>query len=489
MLGKLASATEEWVAGMLNRRPVGGLALGVVHDGRLEHLSVHGFADVEMREPVGDNTVFRVASISKTFTAIAVMQLWERGLVDLDAPAADYLSAYPLILAKPGYRPPTLRHLLTHTAGVGELRTPADLLRPNAGEGVRVGRPLPSLAEYYRRGLRIDAEPGTQWTYANHGFATLGQIVADVSGEPFDHYLREHVFTPLGMTDTDLIRAAHILGRLATGYELRAHGLKAVTDRERATPGASSVYSTPRDMVRYLCALLGGGTNQHGSVLAPTTLATMYAPHYQPDPRVPGMGLAFFRGEADGHRFVEHQGILPGFTSQMFVAPDDGLAVFALTNAAHRALLWLPGETEALLRHLLGLPEQTLRTDVPHRPELWGELCGWYTLASRITDVRARAMAGPAVEVFVRGGRLMLRSLIPVPLMLRGIPLHPDDEDDPYVFRIDLSRYGIGKVRIAFSRGPEAGTYALHFVPVPLSLHKSAVSRGVRACLTRSTTP
>ncbi len=242
-------------------------------------------------------------------------------------------------------------------------------------------------------------------------------------------------------------------------------------------------------MARYLSALLGGGTNQHGSVLAPTTLATMFDPHYQPDPRVPGMGLAFFRGAADGHRFVEHQGILPGFTSQMFVAPDDGLAVFALTNAAHRALLWLPGETEALLRRLLGLPEQTLRTDVPHRPELWGELCGWYTLAGRITDVRARALAGPAVEVFVRGGRLMLRSLIPVPLLLRGIPLHPDDEDDPHVFRIDLSRYGIGKVRIVFSRGPEAGTYALHFVPVPLSLHKSAVTRGVRACLTRNTTP
>ncbi|MFD7665003.1 serine hydrolase domain-containing protein [Streptomyces sp. NPDC059788] len=480
MLKEIATATERWVTGLLNRRPVGGLALGVVRDGRLEHAVVHGLADLETREPIGEDTVFRIASISKTCTAIAVMQLWERGLVDLDAPAANYLGAYPLTPAEPGFRPATLRHLLTHTAGIGELRSAVDLLRPNAGEGVRLGRPLPSLAEYYRHGLRIEAEPGTRWTYANHGFATLGQVVEEVSGERFDHYLREHVFTPLGMTGTDLIRTARIRGSLATGYELRSRGLKAVTDRERATPGASSVYSTPRDMVRYLCALLGSGTNEHGSVLAPATLATMFAPHYQPDPRVPGMGLGFFRGEADGHRFVEHQGILPGFTSQMFVAPDDGLAVFALTNAAHRALLWLPGELEALLRHLLGLPGQTLRTDVPHRPEVWDELCGWYTLAGRLTDVRARAMAGSAVEVFVRGGRLMLRSLIPVPMMVRGIPLHPDDADDPYAFRIDLSRYGIGKARIVFSHEPKTGNTALHFVPIPLSLHKCASSRPFR---------
>lgn len=480
MLQEIATETEKWVTGLLNRRPVGGLALGVVRGGRLEHVSVHGLADLETREPIGEDTAFRIASISKTFTAVAVMQLWERGLVDLDAPAANYLSAYPLVLARPALRPPTLSHLLTHTAGIGELRSAADLLRPNAGEGVHVDRPLPSLAEYYRRGLRIGTEPGTRWTYANHGFATLGQIVAEVSGEPFDHYLGEHVFTPLGMTDTDLIRTAHISRHLATGYEVRAHGPKPVTDRERTTPGASSVYSTPRDMARYLCALLGGGTNEHGSVLAPATLATMYAPHYQPDPRVPGMGLAFFRGEADGHHFVEHQGILPGFTSQMFVAPDDGLAVFALTNAAHRALLWLPGETEVLLRRLLGLPEQTIRTDVPQHPEVWGELCGWYTLGGRITDIRARAMAGSAVEVFVRGGRLMLRSLIPVPGMVRGIPLHPDDASDPYAFRVDLSRFGIGKARIVFSHEPKTGNTALHFVPIPLSLRKCAASRSSR---------
>jgi CubicO group peptidase (beta-lactamase class C family) len=86
---------------------------------------------------------------------------------------------------------------------------------------------VPYLGDYYRRGLRVGVEPGTKWVYGNHGFATLGQIVEDVCGEPFDRYLREHLFEPLGMESTDLGRSERVRPRLATGYVLRSHGLKA----------------------------------------------------------------------------------------------------------------------------------------------------------------------------------------------------------------------------------------------------------------------
>jgi CubicO group peptidase (beta-lactamase class C family) len=105
-------------AGVLNRWPVAGLAVGVVRDGSLAWFHGHGVADIESGTPVGQDTVFRIGSITKTITAIAVMQLSEQGLVDLDAPASGYLRAYRLIPAKAGFRPATLRHLLTHTAGV-----------------------------------------------------------------------------------------------------------------------------------------------------------------------------------------------------------------------------------------------------------------------------------------------------------------------------------------------------------------------------------
>jgi CubicO group peptidase (beta-lactamase class C family) len=140
------------------------------------------------------DTVFRVGSITKTITAIAVMQLWEQGLVDLDAPASDYLRAYRLIPAKAGFRPATLRQLLTHTAAVRAVRNPLDLLRPALGWGTRAGHPVPPLAEYYQGGLRVDVEPGTKWAHSGHGFAPLGQIVEDVTGIPFSRYLRERVF-------------------------------------------------------------------------------------------------------------------------------------------------------------------------------------------------------------------------------------------------------------------------------------------------------
>ena len=133
------------------------------------------------------------------------MPLVERGLVRLDAPATDYLRAYRPIPAKPAFRPPTIRHLLTHTSGIGELQRLTDLLLPTLGSEVR-RTPVPSLAEYYRNGLRVEVEPGTRFAYSDHGFATVGQIVEDVSGEPFGRYLREHVFAPLGMNSTDVDR-------------------------------------------------------------------------------------------------------------------------------------------------------------------------------------------------------------------------------------------------------------------------------------------
>jgi CubicO group peptidase (beta-lactamase class C family) len=457
---------------ILDRRPAVGLAVGVVRDGRLESFIGHGVADAAAGRPITEDTVFRIASISKTITAIAVMQLWEQGLVDLDAPATDYLRAYRLVPANAGWRPATLRHLLTHTAGIPETIRPWGALQPDFGESVKAGRPLPSLAGFYRGGLRLEAEPGTRFRYGNHGFATLGQIVEDVSGTPLDRYFRERIFEPLGMTDSDLLRSDMVKARLATGYTLGAAGPKPVTERDMITAGAASVYSTPRDMARYLAALLGGGANEHGSVLRPATVAEMFAPQYQPDPRIPGIGLAFFRADLGGHPAVEHQGIHPGFTSQVFLSPDDGVGVMAFTNGARLGMLWLPFEIDGLLRWLIGVPEDGIRADVPQRPELWGELCGWYHLRGPLTDVRLRGMVGAGAEVFVRGDRLMVRPLNPLPVLYRGFPLHPDDPADPYVFRMDLGAFGLGSARVVFSRGPDGRVTSGHLDVMPMTLHK-----------------
>jgi CubicO group peptidase (beta-lactamase class C family) len=366
------------------------------------------------------------------------MQLWEQGLVDLDAPANDYLRAYQLVPAKASWRPATMRHLLTHTAGIAEQVPRSGMLRRDYGETVRVGQRMPSLAEYYRGALRLGAEPGTRFRYSDHSPATLGQIVEDATGTPLPSYLRENVFEPLGMADTTLVRSEVDHSRLATGYKLRSHGAEAVPDVDVVTVGAGAAYSTPRDTARYLAALMGGGANRHGSVLKPATVASMFAAQYQPDPRIPGMGLAFWRHNAGEHPVVEHQGLLPGFDSQIVVAPDDGVGVMAFTNGTRGGTGWIATEMSTLVNRLLGVPDEVIRTTVPQRPEVWGELCGWYYLPGPLTDVRLRAVLGAGVEVFVRRGQLLVRILSPIPAFNKGFPLHPDDETDPYTFRIDF---------------------------------------------------
>jgi CubicO group peptidase (beta-lactamase class C family) len=465
---------------ILNRWPSVGLAMGVIRKGRLESFRGQGLADIASNTPITEDTVFRIASITKTFTAIAVMQLVEQGLVDLDAPANAYLRAYKLVPAKAGFRPATLRHLLTHTAGIREVLHLPGLLRiRDLGETVKLGRPVPSLAEYYRGRLRIYAEPGTSFMYTNHGFATLGQIVEDVSGKPLARYFREHIFEPLGMADTDLVRSERLRSRLATGYDLRSNGAKAVTDYEVIPVGAGAAYSTPRDMGRYVAALLGGGANDHGSVLRPATLATMFEPQYQPDSRIPGMGLAFFRADLGGHLAVEHDGMLPGFDSQIFLAPDDGVGVMALANGAKRGMHWLTPEVGAVLKQLLGVAEAVIRTDVPQHPETWADLCGWYQFSAHFSDP-ARLAMGPGAEVLVRRGQLTVRFLSPIPALYRGFALQPDDDKDPYIFRITFPWFGIGTGRIVFSREAGVGTTAFHLDFAPMSFEKQSAAKNPR---------
>jgi CubicO group peptidase (beta-lactamase class C family) len=485
------------VSQVLNRRPAVGLAVGVVRDGRLAFFAGHGVADVMSRAPITDRTVFRIASVTKLFTAVAVMQLWEQGSLDLDAPVNDVLRAYRLVRADGVSTEATLRHLLTHTAGIPEVIRLADLLRPGRGRfdarpavmSVAADEPMPPLSNVYRRGLPCVVEPGTAFAYTNHGFATLGQVVEDVSGMPLDRYVRERILDPLGMADTDLVRADRLRARLATGYDLGRRGPEPAPDRDWVTRGASGIYSTPADLARFASALLDGGAGDGGPILRATTLATMFEPHYRPDPRVPGMGLAFFRSDLGGHRVVGHSGRLPGFTAQLLIAPDDGIGVVALTNGSTGATAWLPAETEVLLRHLLDVGDDDLRSELPHHPEVWGDLCGRYRLPERIGDLRGRALTRGGIDVFVGRGRLMARIRLPIPALYRGVPLHPDDDRDPDVFRADLSGWGMPRVRVAFARAPDGRVVAAHTDLDCLSLIRVASGLVTVMALARRASP
>ena len=229
-------------------------------------------------------------------------------------------------------------------------------------------------------------------------------------------------------------------------------------------------------MARYLAALTGGGRNECGAVLKPETLAMMFQSHFRPDPRIAGMGLGFWLGRTGEHRFAEHGGVLPGFHSQIFVAPDDGVGVLAFTNGSKDAMFWLPGALGRILDDILDVPGAAIRSDVPQQPRVWNEVRGWYRLPGPLTDARARLAMGAGMEVLVRDGRLVLRIVSPIPALLRGFELHPDDSNDPYAFRIDLSDMGIGTGRILFSKEPDAAdrspATAVHFDLTPMTAYR-----------------
>jgi CubicO group peptidase (beta-lactamase class C family) len=445
-------AVRTAMARVLTQWPSAGVAAAVVRRGQPTSFHAHGVADAVASRPVTDDTVFRIGSLTKPITAMAVMQLWEDGRIDLDAPANDYLKAFKLTTGRRQLRPATVRQLLTHTAGVGYWRRLSDLRRPGPGSGVQAQRLLP-LSEYYGHGLPQEVEPGTKWVYSNHGFAALGQIVEDVTGQPLATVLRERLFDPLGMDHTDLVLSERVRPGLATGYVLRRRGLVPVVPREVPAPGSGGLYSTAGDLARLVAFLLEPGQT---GVLEAATVATMFAPHYRPDPRVAGMGLGFDLLRESGVTTVSKGGTMDGFLSQLVLAPDEGTGLVVLTNtgglSAQGAAMPLG---TALLRVLLGLPEDPLRADIPPRPEVWSELCGWYAPApGPVTNLFTRALMGAGAEVVIEHRGLLLKPLTPVPAMRKGMRLYPDDPDDPYAFRVDLSEMGMGTLPVVFT-GPE----------------------------------
>ena len=212
---------DQIVDAVLARHPLAGLSIGVVSRDGLGATAMRGVAGAG--RPVDIDTVFRIGSVTKTMTALAVVRLYETGRVGLDDPVNDHLNGLSLV-GRPRWRPATIRHLLTHTAGIGELAAWRDVLTRMGGLAVRPGQAVPGVERYHGQ-LRLDVEPGTKWAYANHGFNVLGLMVEQMTGEPLADHLRSLIFDRLGMQHTDLLRSPRVAGDLATGYTLKRKGL------------------------------------------------------------------------------------------------------------------------------------------------------------------------------------------------------------------------------------------------------------------------
>jgi CubicO group peptidase (beta-lactamase class C family) len=300
-----------------------GAAVSVVAAGRQVFAGGYGIADIDTGRPVAaDSTTFPTDSVSKLFTGTAVMQLVERGVLDLDRDVNDYLSTFEIPDTFPG-EPITLAHLLTHTAGFEErnVETEGDTWRP-LGEYLAANQP-----ERVR-------PPGVLPAYSNFGIALAGYIVEVQAGVAFESYIDEHIAAPLGMAQTTFDQSGTNPARaaLTRTYQPDGDGNVAVASKYLYLAPAGAGVATVTDMSRFMLAHLHDGRFEDARILEPATAVEMHRQQFATDPRLPGMSYAFYNSVFNGHRAISHSGDGAGSHTLLTLFPEHDTGIYVAMN-------------------------------------------------------------------------------------------------------------------------------------------------------------
>ena len=343
--GILADFSQR-VAGEVERDGVGGITVGVFAGRDLVWARGFGWADAERRIPAGVNTIYRVGSISKSFTAVALLQLWQQGVVDLDAPVRSVLPEMRQMGDRPAGSPEvTWRHLASHTSG---------LIREPELEGAAEGpleywedKVLASIPE-----TSFYAAPGESYRYSNIGFGMLGYSLGRASGLPFMELVDGALIRPLGMHSTGFVVTPSMSEQLATGYVVRGDGTAdpEIPYREHVGRGYKvpngGIYSTVGDLARFAAGLTGEATV---SILGPEARRLIRTPQ-TPAESETRYSFGFFLYRMEGApELVGHSGSVAGYNAFLVFEPDSGVGVVLLRNYgggetnlgdASKELLW-----------------------------------------------------------------------------------------------------------------------------------------------------
>jgi len=312
----------------LERSDVAGATVLVTKDGKDLLRKGYGFADVSKKKPVDpETTIFRLASISKLFTWISIMQLAEQSRLDIDADVNKYLDFQ---IAPAFGKPITLQNLMTHTAGFEEENR--DVLLTNPKEA-------PLLRDFMIQNQpRRIFPPGEIPGYSNYGVGLGGYIVQRVSGQPFEQYVAEHIFQPLAMNHSSFKQplADDLLPLPSDGYRNSTEKPPVGFEIFNPVP-AGGVSSTAVDMGRFAQALLNGGELDGHPILKPETLNLMWTRQFGTTDALPAMCMGFYQTWRNGLHFVGHGGDLIAFHSIFLLEPREKLLLFISYNSAGSA--------------------------------------------------------------------------------------------------------------------------------------------------------
>jgi CubicO group peptidase (beta-lactamase class C family) len=309
----------------MQERHVPGAVFVLVKDGRTIFAKGFGYADRERKLPVvPDKTTFRVASVSKLFTATAVMQQYERGRLRLDEDVNHYLHGFQL--KEPFPEPVTLANLLTHTGGFDERII---------GTTVRTRAEVRPLGQYLAARMpACSLPPGDVISYSNHGVALAGHVVEETSGVPFARYMEENILGPLDMRHSSFEPGEELVGALAVGYdyEKEKDNYRALPRAYRNDGPAGQLIATGTDMAAFMIAHLQIGRYRDTRILKEATAREMYRQHFTQHPRLPGFAYGFYERFENGRRSLEHAGSLAGYASLLFLLPAENVGFFVSYN-------------------------------------------------------------------------------------------------------------------------------------------------------------
>jgi D-alanyl-D-alanine carboxypeptidase len=308
---------EAWTAHSVMQQHLPSVALAVVHGDQPLWTKAFGYADLGARIAATPQTPYRIGSITKTFTALAILQLQEEGRLRLDDRVRDHVTTTAVHARSVGLLDVTIRELLTHTSG---------LQRDLPGTWWT----QPSFPEQFPEDFSATYPSSTEWKYSNVGYALLGEVVAAASGGTWARHIEQRILAPLGMAST--LATPQREARLATGYARPTPGEAHVPVQRMdfgAVSPAASLVSTIEDMSRYLAFHLSGG----GTLLGAKNLREMHRPQWLLDDWQTAWGLGMRVRRVDGRVRVGHPGTAPGFAVLMEFIPSLKLGVVALTNA------------------------------------------------------------------------------------------------------------------------------------------------------------
>ena len=378
---KVAGTLETFIERQMRQKQLPAFSIALVDDQQIVWARGFGYADPQRKVPATADTEYRVGSVSKLFTDIAVMQLVEKGTLDLDAPVTRYLPDFHP--RNPFGAPITLRELMTHRAGL--------VREPPVGNYFDSGSP--SLAATVRslNETTLVYQPGTHSKYSNGGVAVAGYVLEHEAGQPYAPYVERHVLAPMGLKASSFILTPRIEARLARAQMWTYDGLAIPTPTfALGEAPAGSLYSTVLDLGRFLEVLFANGRGRSGAILRPQTLEGMWKPQFEPEGAKRGFGLGFLVSQLDGHRLIGHAGGIYGFSTQVSALPDEKLGAVAVTtvDAANAVTARVADVAlRLMLAERTGKPLPKIPETTPLAPRTARALAGRYRSSSSALDL------------------------------------------------------------------------------------------------------